>query len=64
MKEILNKLIGHQLLTREESRQVLINMAQGNYNISQTAAFLTVYMMRLLIAYWCCKPYIKNIQIQ
>ena len=46
MKEILNKLIEHQLLTREESLQVLINMAQGNYNMSQTAAFLTVYMMR------------------
>jgi anthranilate phosphoribosyltransferase len=46
MKELLNKLIGHQLLDREESRKVLINMAQGNYNMSQTAAFLTVYMMR------------------
>ena len=46
MKEILDKLIGHQLLTREESRQVLIQMALGNYNTSQTAAFITVYMMR------------------
>ena len=46
MKEILNKLIGHQLLSREESRQVLIEMANGTYNNSQTAAFLTVYMMR------------------
>lgn len=46
MKEILNKLIGHQLLSREESRQVLIEMANGTYNTSQTAAFLTVYMMR------------------
>ena len=46
MKELLNKLIGHQLLTREESRQVLMEMAGGNYNTSQTAAFITVYMMR------------------
>ncbi len=46
MKEILNKLIGHQLLSREESRQVLTEMAKGTYNGSQTAAFLTVYMMR------------------
>lgn len=46
MKEILNKLIGHQLLSREESRRVLIEMASGTYNTSQIAAFLTVYMMR------------------
>ena len=46
MTEILNTLIGHQLLSREESRQVLIEMANGTYNTSQTAAFLTVYMMR------------------
>jgi anthranilate phosphoribosyltransferase len=46
MKEILNKLIGHQMLSRQESRQVLIEMANGTYNTSQTAAFLTVYMMR------------------
>jgi anthranilate phosphoribosyltransferase len=46
MKEILNKLIGHQLLSRAESRQVLIEMANGTFNNSQTAAFLTVYMMR------------------
>ncbi len=46
MKEILNKLIGHQLLSREESRQVLVDMASGSFNTSQTAAFLTVYMMR------------------
>lgn len=46
MKEILNKLIGHQMLSRQESRQVLIEMANGTFNTSQTAAFLTVYMMR------------------
>jgi anthranilate phosphoribosyltransferase len=46
MKDILNKLIGHQLLSREESRQVMIRMATGSYNPSEMAAFLTVYMMR------------------
>lgn len=46
MKDILNKLIGHQLLSREESRQVMIRMATGSYNPSQMAAFLTVYLMR------------------
>lgn len=46
MKEILNKLIEHQWLSREESRRVLIDVASGTFNTSQIAAFLTVYMMR------------------
>lgn len=46
MKEILNKLIEHQWLSREESRRVLIEVASGTFNTSQIAAFLTVYMMR------------------
>ncbi len=46
MKEILNKLIEHQWLSREESRKVLIEVASGTFNTSQIAAFLTVYMMR------------------
>jgi anthranilate phosphoribosyltransferase len=46
MKEVLNKLISHQMLSREESRSILIEMASGTHNTSQIAAFLTVYMMR------------------
>ncbi|WP_088342221.1 anthranilate phosphoribosyltransferase [Robiginitalea sediminis] len=46
MKQTLNKLIEHHLLTREEARQVLVDIAAGQYNTSQTAAFLTVFMMR------------------
>ncbi len=46
MKAILNKLIEHQWLSREESRRVLIEVASGTFNTSQIAAFLTVYMMR------------------
>ncbi len=46
MKETLNKLIEHQQLSREEARQVLVEIAGGNFNTSQIAAFLTVYMMR------------------
>ena len=46
MKDILNKLIGHQLLGREEAREVLVKIARGAYNSSEIAAFLTVYMMR------------------
>ncbi len=46
MKETLNKLINHEILPKEEAKQVLVNIAKGDYNPSQIAAFLTVYMMR------------------
>lgn len=46
MKQILNELIDHRSLTKETARQVLVNLASGNYNPSQTTAFMTVYMMR------------------
>lgn len=46
MKEVLNRLINHEVLSAEDSKQVLVNIAKGTYNTSQIAAFLTVYMMR------------------
>ena len=46
MKKILNHLFEHRKLTRKESREVLTNIANGVYNESQIAAFLTVYLMR------------------
>src|SRR5210317_2099473 len=46
MKAILNQLIQHEQLTRQQARQVIINIADGKYNPSQIAAFLTVFMMR------------------
>ena len=46
MKAILNRLIKHQSLTKEEARQMIINIAGDKYNTSQIASFLTVYMMR------------------
>jgi len=46
MKTILNKLINHEVLTKEEAKNVLINISSGQYNPSQISAFLTVYMMR------------------
>ncbi len=42
MKETLNRLINHEVLSREDARNILIRMARGEYNTSQTAAFLTV----------------------
>lgn len=46
MKETLNKLINHEILEKEDAKQILVNIAKGEYNTSQIAAFLTVYMMR------------------
>lgn len=46
MKETLNKLINHDALSKEDAKQILVNIAKGDYNTSQIAAFLTVYMMR------------------
>lgn len=46
MKNILNKLISHEVLSKEEAKDVLINISIGSYNPSQISAFLTVFMMR------------------
>ncbi|PRY15573.1 anthranilate phosphoribosyltransferase [Pontibacter ummariensis] len=46
MKEILNHLFEHKTLTKEQAREVLVNVTAGKYNQSQISSFLTVYMMR------------------
>lgn len=46
MKQILNRLINQEQLSKTEARTVLVNISEGKYNQSQIAAFLTVYMMR------------------
>jgi anthranilate phosphoribosyltransferase len=46
MKHLLNRLINHETISREEAREALVQIAGGEYNHSQIAAFLTVYMMR------------------
>ena len=46
MKAILNQLTRHEALSKQQARQILINIAEGAYNNSQITAFLTVYMMR------------------
>lgn len=46
MKALLNRLINHETITKEEARDVLVNISAGKYNSSQIASFLTVYMMR------------------
>lgn len=34
------------MLSKDDAKQILVNIAKGDYNPSQIAAFLTVYMMR------------------
>jgi anthranilate phosphoribosyltransferase len=46
MKTMLTRLIQHEQLNKEEAKQAIINIADGQYNTSQIASFLTVYMMR------------------
>ncbi|MBP1839384.1 anthranilate phosphoribosyltransferase [Formosa algae] len=46
MKQILNRLINHEHISKEEAKRVLVNISKGDYNQSQIASFLTVYMMR------------------
>ena len=46
MKEILNNLFEYKSLDKQQAKQILINLAKGEYNQSQVAAFLTVYLMR------------------
>ncbi len=46
MKTTLNRLINHEILSKAEAKEVLVNISAGNYNPSQISAFLTVYMMR------------------
>lgn len=46
MKETLDKLINHDILSKDDAKKILVNIAKGDYNTSQIAAFVTVYMMR------------------
>lgn len=46
MKQILNRLINQESISTKEAKQVLVNISKGDYNQSQIASFLTVYMMR------------------
>lgn len=46
MKQILNRLINQEKITKKEAKDVLVNISKGDYNTSQIASFLTVYMMR------------------
>jgi len=46
MKKILSFLFEHKTLSREQAKEVLINISKGIYNDSEIASFTTVYLMR------------------
>ncbi|MCT4588614.1 MAG: anthranilate phosphoribosyltransferase [Carboxylicivirga sp.] len=46
IKTTIKQLINHKTLTREEAKEVLVNIARERYNQSEVVAFLTVFMMR------------------
>ena len=46
MKDILNRLINHETISREEAKQVIVNISNDMYNPSQITCFLSVFMMR------------------
>ena len=46
MKKILQYLFEYKSLDRAGAREVLVNIAKGQYNESEIASFITVYLMR------------------
>jgi anthranilate phosphoribosyltransferase len=46
MKKILQYLFEHKALSREQARDVLSRIARGEFNDSEMAAFITVFLMR------------------
>lgn len=46
MKTVLNRLFEHDKLSREEARQILVDISAGKYNHIQVASFTTVFNMR------------------
>jgi anthranilate phosphoribosyltransferase len=46
MKKILTYLYEYKSLSREQAKEVLINISQGSYNDIEITSFITVYLMR------------------
>ena len=46
MKKILQYLFEHKTLDRGQAKDVLVRIARGEFNESELAAFITVYLMR------------------
>lgn len=46
MKKILQYLFEHKTLSREQAKEVLVNIGKGVYNEHEVTAFMTVFLMR------------------
>src|SRR3954468_13980414 len=46
MKKILQLLFEHKTLSRQQAKDVMLQMAKGVYNDPEITAFITVYLMR------------------
>ncbi len=46
MKKILQYLFEHKTLTREEARDILVQISQGTFNEHEVTSFVTVFLMR------------------
>lgn len=46
MKSIINRLIQHEQLNKNEAYEILTEIAKGKHNHSLISSFLTIYMMR------------------
>src|ERR1700750_583168 len=46
MKKILLYLLEHKALSRQQAKDVMLQIARGTYNDSEVAAFITIYLMR------------------
>ncbi|WP_121357181.1 anthranilate phosphoribosyltransferase [Flavisolibacter nicotianae] len=46
MKKILQQLFEHKTLTRQQAKEIMLNIAKGTSNDVELTAFMTVYLMR------------------
>jgi anthranilate phosphoribosyltransferase len=46
MKKILQYLFEHKALSRQQAKNVLLNISKGEYNEPEISAFITVFLMR------------------
>ncbi|MBC7864305.1 MAG: anthranilate phosphoribosyltransferase, partial [Bacteroidia bacterium] len=46
MKQVLQKLLEHETLSKDEAIEIIFKISEGKINNSQLAAFMTVFMMR------------------
>jgi anthranilate phosphoribosyltransferase len=46
MKKLLQYLFEHKTLSREKAKEVLINISNSQFNDTEVAAFITVFLMR------------------